>query len=662
MPTRRPLKGEITGMKSRITAIVMFLMMASLLLGLVSGCAPGGAPPPIPGNQTPPDSGTGGGDPREPQYYGTGQLLPETLQYGDLVDVAVNEDFIYVLDKTTVYAFTKSGILINTVNVPVTPAKGIAVIPDNPRIPSPSLTPYLFAKHVAVSHHPGPGLAGGSAVAIYGPNLDELMNVEDDTELNLQKRYDLPRYFTIADLGQPEEQTVPNVLADENTPAIWQIYFTADIVASRDGTLLQKATIDFVGVDPPPNSDQIILYHPEVGATGYHMYFPLAHDVPAPDNIPNIEEGTLIGVPWFEVALGDQVGPSTKIALSSMYPSNRTDTINYYCADATLTRDFVGVGQFLVDNTTIPTTYAFSAPAGNSLGWNRVIGQSYGSGPGSFAINAPINPIDGTLEDPDLIEGGPSGIGIDPRNDNVYICDPGNRRVQIFDKNGIFLRQIGDGSRGTSGNQLIAPSSVTVDLDGTVYICDTNILRIFRESTNILKFGNLAGTVRNTQAPNPIPLPDTVITIANTSGVVATALTDINGQYRVENLLIGNYYVVANKFQYESDNTSVTILPDETVIANFNLFPQFGSRPGHITGTILDSVTNLALEGVVVSVVGTSISTISDANGSFTINDIEAGDWQLRFDLERFNTTYHQVHVLRGTTTNIFITMTPLLA
>lgn len=662
MPTRRPLKGEITGMKSRITAIVMFLMMASLLLGLVSGCAPGGAPPPIPGNQTPPDTGTGGGDPREPQYYGTGQLLPETLQYGDLVDVAVNEDFIYVLDTTTVYAFTKSGILINTVNVPVAPAKGIAVIPDNPRIPAPGQTPYLFAKHVAVSHTPGPGLLGGCVIAIYGPNLDDLTTVEDQVEPNRLKRFDLPRYYLDADLGQPEEMTVPNVTQVTPPPPIFRFYETADVIASRDGALVLKSRIWFEGVPPPLPSDRVTVFHPEVGGQGYHMYFPLGHNVPAPEGIPEVEEGTPIGVPWFHMSLGDQVGPGTKIALSSFYPNNRADTINFYCADSILTRDYVGVGQFFIDNTTVPTSYSFSAPVGNPLGWSRVIGQSYGSGPGSFAINPPINPVDGTLEDPDLDAGGPAGIGIDPRNDNVYICDPGNRRVQIFDKNGIFLRQIGDGSRGTSGNQLIAPSSVTVDLDGTVYICDTNILRIFRESTNILKFGNLAGTVRNTQAPNPIPLPDTVITIANTSGVVATALTDINGQYRVENLLIGNYYVVANKFQYESDNTSVTILPDETVIANFNLFPQFGSRPGHITGTILDSVTNLALEGVVVSVVGTSISTISDANGSFTINDIEAGDWQLRFDLERFNTTYHQVHVLRGTTTNIFITMTPLLA
>ena len=649
-------------MKVNLRISIVAVVLLSFAMTMATGCAPGTAPPPIPGNQQQQDTGTAGGDPREPQYFGVGQLLPETLQYGDLVDVAVNEDFIYVLDKTTVYAFSKSGILINTVNIPVAPSKGLAIFPDVSFIPGTDETPYLFAKHVAVSHAPGPGLAGGSAIAVYGPHLDDLALVEDSVEPNRLKRFDLPRYFSLEDKGQPRELTLPNATADDTAPALFRIYECADILISRDGSIVQKNRIWFEGATPPLPSDRISVYHREVGPAGYHLYFPAGHTLPAPEGLQDIEEGTPIDVPWFWTPMGDQVGPGTRIAMSSFYPINRRDTINFYCADSVLTRDFVGVGQFFIDDSISPTVYSFSTPVSNSLGWNRVIGQGYGSGPGNFASGPPINPVDGTLEDVDIDEGGPAGIGIDPRTDNVLICDPGNRRVQIFDKNGMYLRQIGDGTRGNSGNQLIAPSSVTVDLDGTVYICDTNILRVFRESTSVLKFGDLAGTVRNTQAPNPIPLSDAVVTVSNISGVVTTTLTDINGQYRIDNLLIGNYFVVANKFQYETDTTDVTILPDETVVANFNLFPQFGSRPGHITGTIIDSVTNLPLIGVTISVVGTSISTFSDSNGSFTLNDIEAGDWQIRFDLERYNTTYHQVHVLRGTTTNVFIKMTPLLA
>lgn len=654
-------------MMSRLkTAIVMLIVLLSVW-GFVVACTPGTAPTPIPGNTNDDDNDTDGGDPREPDYYGVGQLLPENLDYGDLVDVAVNEDFIYVLDKETVYAFTKSGILVNTAGIPVTPSKGVAVIPDNPQAPDPNKNPYLFAKHVAVSHTPGPGGAGGSAVAIFGPNLDTLMNVEDSVETDILKRFDLPRYFFGTDLGQPDEMTAPNVTQPPDVEPVFRIYYTGDIVACRDGSLLQKATIDFDGVDPGPNSNSIIIYHAEVGGSGYHMYFPPAHRLAAPFDIgDNITEGDILDVPWFGNGLGDLTGQTAKFALSSLYPSTREDAITYYCGGARLTRDFVGVGGFFTDDTAIPTEYGFSAVSGSSsfYGWNRIIGESYGSAPGSFAIGPAVNPTDGSLEDPDDDAGGPSGIGIDPRNDDVLICDPGNRRIQVFDKHGVFQRQIGDGTRGTSGNSLIAPSNVTVDLDGTLYICDTNILRVFRESEQTLEFGNLAGTVRNTRASNPIPLVDATITVSSlTGGVVTTTSTDINGQYNVENLLVGDYFIIANKFQYESDSTKVSILPDETVIANFNLFPEISTAPGHITGTVIDNVTNLPLAGVAVSVVGTSLETMTDPNGFFTINDIEAGDWQVRFDFDLYNTAVRDVHIMEGMTTSMgVVRMQPLLA
>jgi len=490
------------------------------------------------------------------------------------------------------------------------------------------------------------------------------MNVQDDIELNILKRFDLPRYYGLADLGQPEESTIPNVTQPPDAQPTWEIYFTGDIVAARDGSLLQKATIWWYGTDPPPTSYRIIVYHPEVGPRGYHMYFPPAHELAAPEDIGDtIAEGDMLGVPWFDTLLGDQIGQTTNLALSSLYPNTREDTMNFYSGDATLTRDFVGVGQFFSDPDVIPTGYGFTGVSGNSYGWNRIIGEGYGSAPGSFAINPAIDPLTGDLEDLDDDAGGPAGIGIDPRNDDVFICDPGNRRVQVFDKNGVFLRQIGDGNRGTSGNSLIAPSSVTIDTDGTVYICDTNILRVFREAEQRLEFGNIAGTVRNTKEANPIPIVDASITISSLSGgVVTTALTDVNGQYRINNLLIGAYFVVANKFQYESDSTKVTILPDETVVANFNLFPQTGTEPGHITGVVLDSITNLPIHGAIVTVVGTSLTTLSDVNGFFTINGIEAGDWQVRFDMDIYNTAIRDVHVVESMTTSMgVIRMQPLL-
>ncbi|MCD6119901.1 carboxypeptidase regulatory-like domain-containing protein [bacterium] len=651
-------------MKSNLRLAILVLVILALGVYLPSSCTPGTAPTPIPGNVGVQDPGTGGGDPREPQYYGVGQLLPETLAYGDLVDVAVNEDFIYVLDETTVYAFTKSGILVNTVVIPVPPAKGLAILPTIPTEPDPNMTPYLFAKHVAVSYTPGPGGIAGNAVSIYGPHLDDTARWEDETEPNLIKRFDLPRYFHNPDQGMPAELCIPNVQAPGDVTPRWEITNTGDLIVNRDGAILQKANIHPYQGTPRVVSDAMIIYHPEIGPAGFHMYFPPNHDVPAGEDDPFAAEGEMIATPYYAIEFGDQTGGGTKFAFSSQYPNSRRDTINFYCGDYTLTRDFVGVGSFLSDDTVSPVRYAISSTVGNAFGWSRIIGESYGSAPGSFAFLGPINPIDGTPEDPDITQGGPAGIGVDPRNDDVFICDPGNRRVQVFDKDGNFLRQIGDGTRGTSGNALIAPSSVTVDLDGTVYICDTNILRVFRVAEQELQFGNLAGTIRNPKAPTPLVLVDATVTISSLSGgVVTTALTDINGQYGVDNLLIGDYFVTANKFQYQSDSANVRILPDETVIANFNLYPEIGAPPGHITGTVIDDVTNLPLSGAKVSVVGTSLETLTEPTGFFTINDVEAGEWQIRFDLELYNTVLYEVYVVSGQTAQMgVIKLMPLLA
>jgi sugar lactone lactonase YvrE len=70
----------------------------------------------------------------------------------------------------------------------------------------------------------------------------------------------------------------------------------------------------------------------------------------------------------------------------------------------------------------------------------------------------------------------PGGIAIDPAG-NVYVADPGNNRVQKFDRNGTFLSRIG-GVGSPPAQQLVGPSGVTVDRGGTVYVADTGNNRV----------------------------------------------------------------------------------------------------------------------------------------------------------------------------------------
>ena len=81
---------------------------------------------------------------------------------------------------------------------------------------------------------------------------------------------------------------------------------------------------------------------------------------------------------------------------------------------------------------------------------------------------------------------GPRGIAIGP-DGNVYVTDTGNKRVQIFDSNGKFLRKIDSGMSATKlspnypftlPGELNEPIGIAVDGAGNVYVADTNNKRI----------------------------------------------------------------------------------------------------------------------------------------------------------------------------------------
>jgi len=73
-----------------------------------------------------------------------------------------------------------------------------------------------------------------------------------------------------------------------------------------------------------------------------------------------------------------------------------------------------------------------------------------GAGPGEFA--------------------GPKGLATDSEG-NIYVADTYNHRVQVFDANGVFLRQWG--SEGSQPGQFKEPWALAVAANGDVYVADT---------------------------------------------------------------------------------------------------------------------------------------------------------------------------------------------
>ncbi|MDQ4045145.1 MAG: NHL repeat-containing protein, partial [Chloroflexota bacterium] len=82
--------------------------------------------------------------------------------------------------------------------------------------------------------------------------------------------------------------------------------------------------------------------------------------------------------------------------------------------------------------------------------------------------------------DPGLETGlffGPRGIAV--HDNEIYVTDTGNERVQVFASDGTFLRAFG--GFGSGPGQLIEPVGITVGSNGTVYVADSgnNRLSIF---------------------------------------------------------------------------------------------------------------------------------------------------------------------------------------
>ncbi|MFW6211044.1 MAG: NHL repeat-containing protein, partial [bacterium] len=81
----------------------------------------------------------------------------------------------------------------------------------------------------------------------------------------------------------------------------------------------------------------------------------------------------------------------------------------------------------------------------------------------------------------------PSGVGVDGEN-NVYVADSWNGRIQKFTEDGKFLKSIG----GTAGG-FYSPRNVAVNAYGMVFVADTGTSRIHRFDTEFNRIGKPYG-------------------------------------------------------------------------------------------------------------------------------------------------------------------------
>jgi len=103
---------------------------------------------------------------------------------------------------------------------------------------------------------------------------------------------------------------------------------------------------------------------------------------------------------------------------------------------------------------------------------------------------------------------GPSGLAFD-KDENLHIVDSHNHRVQVFAKDGAFLRKFG--SRGIGDGELNLPWGIAIDDDSNIYVADWGNDRVQKFSSGgeyLASFGRSGSGDGELDRPTSVAVDD----------------------------------------------------------------------------------------------------------------------------------------------------------
>jgi len=184
-----------------------------------------------------------------------------------------------------------------------------------------------------------------------------------------------------------------------------------------------------------------------------------------------------------------------------------------------------------------------------------------------------------------------------------------------------------------SGNYSIvglAPGNYTVVANATNFNISAVGANVTANNTTTVNFaltvtpGNIIGTVRDAVTTSLIAGAE--IDVYSGQTLIASTLTDPNGNYQVQNLAPGSFVVTASKPTYQTQALGAIVTANATTIVNFAL----EKNPGTISGTVTDATTTNPISGVNIQVFDRRILVgigVTDTNGNYTIPDLIPGQY-----------------------------------
>ncbi|WP_129729008.1 carboxypeptidase regulatory-like domain-containing protein, partial [Ectobacillus funiculus] len=228
--------------------------------------------------------------------------------------------------------------------------------------------------------------------------------------------------------------------------------------------------------------------------------------------------------------------------------------------------------------------------------------------------------------------------------------------VTVIQGSGVIVASTQTDQTGNYVLTGIAPGSYNVVISAANFTSQTvsvNLTAGETETVNVALMPNPAtinGTVRDATTGNV--LSNALIQVFSSQGnLLASTLTDVNGQYTISGLPEGTLSVQASALNFASDMKVITLTPGETETVDFTL----ASNPASLTGSVTDAQTAAPLSGALVQVfiAGTNVpvkSTLTDSNGLYVINGLNEGEYRVVMSVDNYGSAIFQITLGPGET------------